>query len=162
MRNYTGHAWTGENYSPRLSTKEIAKRVREYCKKFKPWKFSVTSDPTQITVRLTAGPREAIKEMGYYNKRTGEFEKHENKNYSQLNHFTFMRNGYHTETNVPDGYNNGAILTEEVWEMFCDILNYLNSYHFDDSDPMIDYFDTNFYINMEIGKWDKPFKVWSR
>jgi hypothetical protein len=35
----------------------------------------------------------------------------------------------------------------------------LNSYNYDDSDGMVDYFDTNFYGGVQIGKWDKPYVV---
>ena len=34
----------------------------------------------------------------------------------------------------------------------------VNSYNYDDSDGMIDYFDTNFYMHLNVGKWDKPYK----
>ena len=40
---------------------------------------------------------------------------------------------------------------------FTDITKFMNGYNYDDSDAMIDYFDTNFYMNLAIGKWDKPF-----
>jgi hypothetical protein len=31
--------------------------------------------------------------------------------------------------------------------------------HWDESDAMIDYFSCSFYIDIEIGKWDKPYKL---
>lgn len=34
-----------------------------------------------------------------------------------------------------------------------------NSFRYDDSDVQTDYFDTNFYLKLEVGKWDKPFVV---
>ena len=30
--------------------------------------------------------------------------------------------------------------------------------HWDESDVQTDYFHCNFYLNMAIGKWDKPYK----
>ena len=33
MRNYTGYGWEGENYSENLSTKDIAKIIRQRLKK---------------------------------------------------------------------------------------------------------------------------------
>ena len=35
----------------------------------------------------------------------------------------------------------------------------INKYHYDNSDSMIDYFDTNFYYYYQIGSWDKDFKI---
>ena len=35
----------------------------------------------------------------------------------------------------------------------------MNSYNYDDSDGMVDYFNTNFYGYVHIGKWDKPYEV---
>lgn len=35
----------------------------------------------------------------------------------------------------------------------------INSGNHDNSDSMTDYFDVGFYVNIEIGSWDKPFKV---
>jgi hypothetical protein len=32
--------------------------------------------------------------------------------------------------------------------------------HYDRSDAMVDHFDTNFYIHLQVGKWDKPY-VWN-
>ena len=35
---------------------------------------------------------------------------------------------------------------------------YVNSYRYDDSDGMIDYFDTNFYyFGCKAGKWNKEY-----
>ncbi|MGI6124931.1 MAG: molecular chaperone DnaJ, partial [Acetivibrionales bacterium] len=50
-------------------------------------------------------------------------------------------------------------LTEEAKSVINQALNIINSYNFDDSDSQIDYFHTNFYTHMSIGKWDKPFTI---
>lgn len=39
------------------------------------------------------------------------------------------------------------------------IYDIINAGNFDDSDPMSDYFHVGFYVNLDIGKWDKAFKV---
>ena len=43
--------------------------------------------------------------------------------------------------------------------MIQDVIDFINSYRYSDSDGMIDYFDTNFYYDASVGKWDNPFKV---
>ena len=35
----------------------------------------------------------------------------------------------------------------------------MTALHWDDSDVMTDYFSCAFYIDMRIGKWDKPYKL---
>jgi hypothetical protein len=30
---------------------------------------------------------------------------------------------------------------------------------FDDSDPMTDYFNTAYYMSLEVGEWNNPFKL---
>ena len=56
-----------------------------------------------------------------------------------------------------DGYCNGIYLTKQCQEIFQRVMCIVNSFNFDDSDGMIDYFHTNFYTHLNIGKWDKPF-----
>jgi len=31
--------------------------------------------------------------------------------------------------------------------------------YYDESDAMTDYFNTAYYVSVNIGKWDKPFEV---
>ena len=39
------------------------------------------------------------------------------------------------------------------------VKDFVMSYNYDDSDPMTDYFCTNFYLTLGIGKWSNPYKV---
>lgn len=63
--------------------------------------------------------------------------------YEQLNHFY---------------YEEDDRLTEEGKAVCRKIMQIMRKYHYDKSDAMIDYFDTNFYIHLEVGNWDRPFK----
>ena len=38
------------------------------------------------------------------------------------------------------------------------IYEIINEGNFDESDSQTDYFHVGFYVNMSIGKWDKPYK----
>lgn len=49
--------------------------------------------------------------------------------------------------------------TEYGFSVIEDVYNFMQSYNYDDSDAMIDYFDCNFYSSFNIGKWNKGFKV---
>lgn len=35
----------------------------------------------------------------------------------------------------------------------------MNEGNHDNSDPMTDYFDVGWYINIEVGRWNKPYKL---
>ena len=48
--------------------------------------------------------------------------------------------------------------TNEVQKIMKDVDRFVNSYRYDDSDGMIDYFDTNFYyFGCSAGKWNKSY-----
>lgn len=50
MNFYTQNGWAGSNYDSKLSTKEIAAKVRSYAKKnFPGFKFSVRSEWSMYT-----------------------------------------------------------------------------------------------------------------
>lgn len=50
-------------------------------------------------------------------------------------------------------------LTDYAKAVLSDVNDVIKSYRFDDSDGMIDYFDTNFYYSLEVGRWNKLFVV---
>lgn len=128
---YTANGWEGSHYDRNLDNKAIAKKVREFVKCVYPdCKFSITSDYLKIHIYLMEAPFEAFKDTT-----TKE---------AQINHYYIERDDR---------------LTEKARVMMQTVYEYLNSYNYDDSDSMTDYFDTNFYVHLAIGKWDKPFKV---
>lgn len=137
IRNYTGHRWQGKKYNPQMSIKEIVENIRKELKeKFPECKFSVRkevfSNGCSITVSLMEAPFDPFSDkLDEYDKRYG---------YHQINHF-------HME-----------YLPKEAYSVLKQVVDIVNSYNFDDSESMIDYFDRNFYFDLEIGKWDKPFK----
>ena len=53
-------------------------------------------------------------------------------------------------------------MTDYGIKIFDIIEEVIKSYHYDDSDVMRDYFDTNFYYEMGAGRFQKPFKVVSK
>lgn len=135
---YTEYGWQGALYDINLSTKEIAARVREYGKTQWPqYKFSIRIEyfagGSAIHLALVAGPEVAFIEGT---------EEHEQ------GYITIHRNADEIEG-----------LTEIVKHVINDMNDFMNSYNYDDSDSMIDYFSTNFYTHVSVGKWDKPYEV---
>ena len=50
-------------------------------------------------------------------------------------------------------------LTERAREVMTNVCAFVQSYNFDNSDPMTDYFHTNFYLNLSIGTYKKPYRT---
>lgn len=159
--NYTGNAWQGDRYDNSLDIKEIAKRVRlELRKEFPLCVFSVTierySGGQAMNIALMSAPFEAVLHIGNIDPISRVFTPSNTPitGEAQLNGYAF-RDGFNS-TN-PKGLNNGAQLSKEGWHAMEKAYQIANSYNFDDSNAMIDYFHTNFYLHIEIGKWNKPF-----
>lgn len=138
---------------------EIAKQTRETLKKeFPNCNFSVTlhkySGGRTMTITLMNADFEALK---------GEDE-------AQLNSYQLMetferRSGTQIVNNeweeIPEGYAlcNGALVSRKAWEVLHRAAEVGNSENWDNSDSQSDYFDVNYYLDINIGKWNKPFQV---
>ncbi len=59
----------------------------------------------------------------------------------------------------PPSYPFRQILDGQGKEVMMNICDFIMSYNFDDSDPMTDYFHTNFYLTLGIGSYKQPYKV---
>ena len=130
MSFYTANGWAGSNYDSKLSTKEIAAKVRAYAKKnFPGFKFSVRSEwsmyADSMAVELKAGPCVPFIE----GSRSAE------------------RGYMSTMSNVKAWKDE---LTPEVFAALNAVSNYASSFRYDDSDGMQDYFDTNFYLSIKV------------
>lgn len=120
----------------KIYSKEIAKEIRKHLKAVfgKGWKFSVVRDSggsytASITVSIMQAPVEI---------RTVEDA------YMQLNHY------------YPE---NETRLTESGRAVFNLVTAIARYRHWDKSDPMVDYFNTNYYLHVQLGKWDRDFTV---
>lgn len=130
MNFYTANGWAGSNYDSKLSTKEIAAKVRSYAKKnFPEFKFSVRSEWSMYTdsmyIELKSGPCVPFIE----GSRSAE------------------RGYMSTMSNVKAWKDE---LTPEVFAALNSVSNYASSFRYDDSDGMQDYFDTNFYLSIKV------------
>jgi len=130
MDFYTQNGWAGSNYDSKLSTKEIAAKVRSYAKKnFPGFKFSVRSEWSMYTdsmyIELKSGPCVPFVE----GSRSAE-------------------RGYMSTMSTVKGWENE--LTPEMFKVLDAVTTYASSFRYNDSDGMQDYFDTNFYINIKV------------
>lgn len=124
------------------STKDIAATIREALKRELPkYKFSVTveyfSGGSAINLALMSGPKQVLAN---------------GKGYEQLNEYTLMD----PSRRMPD---YGPQLTKEGERVMRKACELLSAEHWDKSEPMIDYFCTNFYKHVAVGKWNRPYEV---
>ena len=131
MNFYTANGWAGSNYDSKLQTKDVAAKVRAYAKKkFPAFKFSITSRWSMYTdslyIVLKSGPCVPFVEGSKLANR-GHFE---------------------TMSSVKSWEKDG--LTPEVFAALDGVTSYASSFRYDDSDGMQDYFDTNFFLKIEI------------
>ena len=161
---YTPNAFEGVKYNPELSTKEIAKRIKkEFNKRYPKVKVSITSKyysgGSSINIHLMKAPFEAFKEpnaeeIPHHDKRVrGEeqliknWKRYKEDGHKQINH-------HHLD--------NDYLLTKEAKEVLKTLTDLATCYNYDDSDAQRDYFDTNFYLHMRVGKYDRPFENTSK
>ena len=172
---YTQNGWEGSNYDPKLSLKEIAEIARGYVKeKYPTFRFSIrthyASMCRELTISLTQAPFEVEKKAS----ELSDDDLHDLWRYiarygvkwSFTNINSRMPNDPSDPTNreIADAYANGklyVILREDVQAMFDDIDSIVESYNYDDSDGMIDYFDNNFYY-FGVSVDHRKFKVVER
>jgi len=131
-----GREFEGSNYTPGMTIKDVATAMRKYTKtKYPDCKFSITtksfSGGSSISLALLGAPYAAFVESDRFT------------NYD-VNYYYIERN---------------SVLTAPIKKILQDVISELRSYNYDNSDSMIDYFDTNFYMNIRVGKWDRPYVI---
>lgn len=140
-----------------MTSAELSREIKKRLDAAAPQcKWSVTksdySGGRSVKVALMAAPfavfADEQDEHGATAKRDG---------YAQLNHYSFRpTNARNVEV---DGYcSNGVRLTAKAWKVLKMADQIANARNYDNSDPMTDYFDVNFYFDLHVGKWNKPFE----
>lgn len=130
MNFYTQNGWAGSNYDRKLSTKEIAAKVRAFAKKnFPGFKFSVRSEWSMYTDSMYIELKEGTCLPFVEGSRSAE-------------------RGYMDTMNTVKGWEKE--LTPEMFKVLDAITTYANSFRYDDSDGVQDYYDTNFYLKIKV------------
>ena len=154
---------TGDKTHLYTNITDLAKTMRKYVKeKYPAFKFSITSErascANSISIALMEAPKDIYVSLDELLEEPYEY-------FSLLRRKRLIDNEIFTEeqiiTVIKTKYDQIKLLNTETKEMIKDIEKEVRSYNHSDSDPMTDYHYTNFYFNtgVEIGKWDKPFKV---
>lgn len=173
--NYTQGAWEGINYDKHLELKEIAKIIKKELKRIYPdFNFSLTSElysgGQALHIYLMSGTRsvyESYENALQYAYEINAIYETDNglTDYDiQLNNDKKKYLKKHIENLESLQINQYYIereytLTEEARNMLKTAKLLADSFNYNDSDSMIDYFDTNFYLHLNVGKWNKPFEI---
>jgi len=80
-------------------------------------------------------------------------ESESDREYLQVNQYQF-----NDEYEDVAASNNGTRMTREAWDCMKKVAKVSDSFNFDDSDGQIDYFHTNYYLHLYVGKWSKPYQ----
>lgn len=153
---YTRNGWVGENFDWNLDIKEIAKIARKYIKdNYKDLKTSVRIRRNNyfkaLDIEIDSNTIELAKtEEDLMN----EFNQTQSmriimNNVNQLSPEEYKKR---IEELLNDkiklkGYRLYSMKTHQT---LLDIKKFINTYNYDDSDGMIDYFDTNFYLDIRV------------
>jgi len=145
--------------------KQITKKIRADLKKaFPKCKFSVTrGDYNKITVSLMQAPFEV-----FSNEYPDKYEISgqdwlydqmikETKGAADHGHCGLNEYWIHEGDLSNCVKNNGIFITFDAANLLREVIKIVDSYNYDKSDLMTDYFNVNFYFYLQIGKWDKPF-----
>ena len=112
---------------------EYAKQIRADLKnRFPGLKFSVKSCHNSIDISLMQAPKPVL---------ANEFSA---GGYRQINQY------YIGDSEALNAYGK---------EIFKGVNEIVKKYHWDESRPEIDYFSCAFYYSLNVGSWDKRFKV---
>lgn len=167
---YTQNGYAGSNYDSKLTPKDIATNVRNYIKKAHPdYRFSVKSRNNSIDIAMIECPVEltnyelmkahiesSTKEKFYIPSLNGCYSSTQITNEQKEEHIQWVLNKDAYCQLSPYALDTYQWINPIILEVLKDINTVIDSYLFDDSDAMVDYFDTNFYKHINIGEFDKP------
>jgi len=152
---YTDNGWEGSRYNPNLRLRDIAPIIRGYLKDVYPtWRFSVVQEHYSGGCGLYVTLMEAPENIFLEEKiRANPRREYSNEDISilcrQLNATSSIQNW--------EWYYDW--MSDKAKAVLRDIEALVNSFRYDDSDARVDYFSTNFYPHLYIGKWNKPLKI---
>jgi len=152
---YTDNGWEGSRYNPNLRLSDIAPIIRGYLKDVYPtWRFSVVQEHYSggcgLYVTLTEAPENIFLE-----DRIKAFPRRE---YSNEDAELLCRK-LNASKDIQCWQWYYDWMTDKAQAVLKDIEALVNSFRYDDSDARFDYFSTNFYPHLCIGKWNKPLKI---
>lgn len=120
-----------------MSSAEISAEIKEKLKKeFPTLTFSVTKEDYSGGRSITIAWMKGFDPFSNDNFR--------DEGYLQINRFYI---------------NDDSRINEQAKKVLNRVVEIANARNWDNSDPMTDYFDVNYYLHIRIGKWDKKYEI---
>jgi len=183
--SYTGGGWEGVNSHQNLSTSEEAKAITDAMKKKHPdvkisrrtenyaggssIHFSVMSSDKDLFVsdsdidKMNYSDLEQVTRSNNFNwwAKDNVPGYNENRSYSidDVRRYAKQDLANSKQRDIQSVTGNEWYLNDYGKQVMKDLNKEANSYTYDDSDGMIDYFNHGTYMWVNIGKWDKPYQV---
>lgn len=137
IANYTGNGWEGKNYTYAKSTKECAAEIRQTVRKLWPTKegyrigvkYNSYSMGSSIDITIKAAPFRIF--------RPEYTALYKAENWQEIRRLQDERRDWQSVEHT----NEAIKLKDELTKLG-------NGFRMDDSDGMIDYFHTNFYLHV--------------
>lgn len=152
------------------NTTEVAKRIRiELKERFPKCKFSVTSqyyaggssihlDIMESNIKIKKNPEELIETNLHHYIEDGRHTLNSLKELQNCTHHSLSQYSFkEVDEYNPNFWNNGVFLTKDGFEFLKEINKIANFYNWDNSESISDYYDVNYYLDIGLGKWNKPF-----
>ena len=133
-------------YFSQEQKKKIAPKIKEILKQYELKGTLRIKNHSTIVLTIRSGKLDFIGNYAEVNKnRSKEFQSDieyikEKKNIS-VNHY-YIDNSF----------------SGKCKEVLIKLKNVLNTNNYDNSEPMVDYFDVGHYISIEIGEWNRPYE----
>ena len=131
-------------YMSQAKKKELAPAIKNVLKKYGVKGSIGVHHHSSLVVNIWEGSIDFIGMANAHNKEISERRNqpyYPNDGYIQVNH------------NYPENYGEAAPFIEEL----SDAMHRAGWYN--NSDSQTDYFDIAWYVDINIGKWDKPYKL---
>ena len=177
--SYSGNGWKGVNSDLKLSIKEIAQLIKKQLKlKFPDATFSVTTEGNCYYSGLNINlMKDSKNPFNSFENAIKEAEKNSSsgiianpENWVGLQDWEIEQSEMR-KAELKQRLESGNIsinqfqiqndfeLSEYGKKVFEYVKDLADSFNYDDSDSMTDYFDTGFYLTLAIGKWNKKFEL---
>lgn len=132
------YSWTGSRYDFNLGRNELANNFREFVKEAYPHcKFSIRSHHSSGCQSF------------YISLIQADFEAFKQEHRERYKEYSYQINHYYLD--------NDDKLTDRCKEVMKNVIDFVQSFNYDNSNAMFDYFDTNFYTTFSIGSCKKFF-----
>ena len=137
-------------YISQETKKELAPAIKAVAKKYGVKVTIGVNHHSSLVVRIKEGVLDFIGAANAHNKVVAQRRGYGDQEFSVSDNFSI--NPYHDERHWTDvGFETEAKFVAEM------VAAMKGTKWYDNSDAMTDYFDTAYYLDLNVGRWDTPY-----